>query len=115
MIVRNNHHDGRNRNSQAALAYDRLRPRLEMLWETESVDPSSVNEFELRLQEKWPELFAMLLRLYGNRWDFFFHLEQILLTIARGWIHRPLELRVSDEHRILDPNWFLIYHHQRRL
>ncbi len=107
MIVRNNHHDGRNRNAQADLAYDRLRPRLEMLWETESVDPSSVDEFERRLQEKWPDLFAMLLRLYGNRWDFFFHLEQILLTIARGWILRPGELRVSDEHRINDPNWFL--------
>ncbi len=92
---------------QADLAYSRLLPRLELLWETEGGERELTQDFERRLQRHWPELFTLLLSLYGGRWDFFYHIEQILLTLARAWLLRPADLKKADEQRIHDPRWFL--------
>ncbi len=107
MIGLSNGQAGKRLTPQAELALQRLLPRLEVLWEAEGVDASQASDFQSRLLRQWPELFSLLMGLYGHRWDFFFHLEQILLTIARSWLLRPEELKQSDEHRIHDANWFL--------
>jgi amylosucrase len=89
---------------QARQALARLAPRLaETL---AAADPGEAAEFHARLERHWPQLFGHLLDLYGGRWDFFYHLEQILLTVARGWLARPPELRALDHTRELDPAWF---------
>ncbi len=54
------------------------------------------SEFEHRLSSHWPKLFSLLFRLYGGRYDFFYHLEQILITIAENWHHRSPDLREQD-------------------
>lgn len=88
-------------------ALQRLMPRLRELWESEQVEEAQVAVFEERLAYHWPRLFGLLLHLYGDRWDFFYHLEQILLTIARGWLLRPDTMKELDDHRVHNPKWFL--------
>lgn len=92
---------------EAELSLQRLTPRLEEHWDAENLSTPLREEFEVRLKEYWPELFSLLFELYGSRYDFFFHLEQILLTAAETWSHRPEELREVDRHRINEPDWFL--------
>lgn len=90
----------------AQISLRRLLPRLRQLWESEQTDPEVSEPFEERLLRYWPGLFDLLRQLYGNRYDFFYHLEQILLTAARGWLLRGPELRLIDYHRVNDPRWF---------
>ena len=91
---------------EAEISLQRLMPRLQGCWDSERVDPELRHQFEARLGEHWTPLFELLYDLYGSRYDFFFHLEQILLTAARAWANRPAELRRIDQHRILEPEWF---------
>lgn len=90
----------------AQISLKRLLPRLHQLWESEQPDAEVIESFEERLVQEWPRLFRLLRHLYGQRYDFFYHLEQILLTAARGWLLRGEDLRQSDYHRTYDPNWF---------
>ncbi|MEZ6091807.1 MAG: alpha-amylase family glycosyl hydrolase [Pirellulaceae bacterium] len=91
---------------EADLSLKRLRPRLDAAWERLSVEPAAVHEFEHRLQHHWRPLFALLMHLYGSRYDFFYHLERILITAAEAWAARPAVLRTQDHHRINEPDWF---------
>ena len=54
----------------------------------------------------FPRLFRLLLHLYGNRYDFFYHLERILEAGARMWLARPADLKALDTRREADPGWF---------
>ncbi len=91
----------------ADLTLQRLRPRLEEYWRQRGTSESRCREFELRLREHWLELFRILFRLYGTRYDFFYHIEQVLLTAAAAWAERPEPLCELDLHRCNDPGWFL--------
>lgn len=62
--------------------------------------------FEDRLRKNWDRLFTLLFSLYGERYDFFYHLEEIVRTIHSGWEDRPANLRKLDDKRIHDPHWF---------
>ncbi len=92
---------------EADLTLQRLTPRLETFWDSEEVTPQLRKEFEHRLEHHWHQLFGVLFDLYGDRYDFFYHLEQILLTAAAAWAHRPEKLRDVDRHRVNEPDWFL--------
>ncbi len=91
---------------EADLSLKRLAPRLQAFWDAHNADEELRHEFGLRLADHWEELFALLFELYGTRYDFFFHLEQILLTAAAAWLDRPEPLRELDRHRINEPDWF---------
>ncbi len=91
---------------EADLSLRRLSPRLVAYWEAAGVEERLRHEFEVRLQEYWPQLFRLLYELYGSRYDFFYHLEQILLTAAKAWAERNEALRQVDRHRVNEPNWF---------
>ncbi|MCA9121930.1 MAG: alpha-glucosidase C-terminal domain-containing protein [Planctomycetaceae bacterium] len=91
---------------EADLSLRRLRPRLDAEWDRSQTPEEAICRFESRLAEHWPSLFMLLFELYGQRYDFFYHLEQILLTAARGWADRPEALRELDAHRINEPDWF---------
>lgn len=91
---------------KADLTLQRLQPQLEAVWRTSQISDVKQHEFELRLKEHWRPLFALLFRLYHSRYDFFYHIEQVLLTAARAWAERPEDLCKLDRHRINEPNWF---------
>jgi len=96
---------------EAVLTLKRLMPRLRTLWTEENrlspgVASTETLRFEQRLEKHWPELFDILFELYGSRYDFFYHLEEILLATARSWQDRPEPLRKLDEQRIHNPDWF---------
>ncbi len=78
-------------------ATGRPEPEIEMLGET----------IEARLQEHWMKLFGLLHRLYGHHYDFFYYLENILLTAIDCWLERPPELLELDRRRENNPNWYL--------
>lgn len=91
---------------KADLTLQRLQPRLEEVWQSNSIDDSKRHEFEVRLDQHWPSLFKLLHQLYGDRYDFFFHMEQVLITAARAWVDRSEDLCKLDQHRVNDPDWF---------
>ncbi|MGE0376804.1 MAG: alpha-amylase family glycosyl hydrolase [Planctomycetaceae bacterium] len=91
---------------EADLTRRRLAPRLAALWAEEQVPPETVRTFDRRLDEQWRRLFELLFRLYSNRYDFFYSVEQILITAARAAAQRPAVLRDLDEHRVNEPKWF---------
>jgi len=92
---------------QADLTLRRLQPRLEAVWEAQSCDAQQRREFDHRLEQHWRSLFRLLSRLYGHRYDFFYHMEEILKTAVHAWIERPTQLRKLDHHRVNTPDWFV--------
>ena len=99
-------HDAVGLELESQISLRRVAPRLTLLWEQTDTDHRLRVEFETRLIRHWSETFALLHELYGTRYDFFYHLEQILLTAAEAWITRPESLRQVDRHREIEPDWF---------
>jgi hypothetical protein len=69
---------------QAQLSLGRLLPRLRA--QLEAAAPADRQAFETRLTANFPTLFELLLHLYGDRYDFFYHLERILAAAAESWL-----------------------------
>jgi amylosucrase len=90
---------------QAQVSLERLLPRLEAQC-TAPGDGAGWRLFVQRLSTHFPRLFRLLYQLYGNQYDFFDHLETILLTATRLALARPPELRALDAAREADPGWF---------
>ncbi len=87
--------------------FERLFPRVEReLGNFISADPQGWREFTDRLQKYFPSFFHLYLGLYGARYDFFFHLEDLLLSLARSWFARAADLRQLDKAREQNPLWF---------
>ena len=93
--------------AKAAVALDRLMPRLRATFEVERMSDDDVDEITGRIHQHFPRLFHLLLELYGDRWDFFYHLEEILQTIVRGYSVREESMRKLDRRRTNDPEWYL--------
>ena len=90
---------------RAALSLARLLPRLEARFAPEC-SPEDWAAFTARLGANFDRLFAALLHLYGDQYDFFFHLESILAMAARSWLDRPTALKALDAAREAAPTWF---------
>jgi len=90
---------------QAQVSLERLLPRLEAQWPT-AAEEAGWRLFAQRLTTHFPRLFHLLHQLYGQRDDFFDHLESILLTASRLALARPPELRALDAAREAKPGWF---------
>jgi amylosucrase len=88
-------------------ALKRLLPRVEKeLSDSISSDPNGWKNFVRRLRIYFPALFNLYYGLYGTRYDFFFHLEDLLISLARSWLGRSIDLRELDETREAHPLWF---------
>jgi len=94
---------------EASLSLNRLLPPLRRDFGVENLDaaPEKWILFEGRLARYWPRLFPLLLKLFGNRYDFFYHLGAILRTLAQAWMDRSPELIEHDSRREEDPEWLL--------
>lgn len=100
------HSSGNDVAFRADLTLQRIQPRLDEIWTSTKIEDARRQEFELRLDEHWRPLFQQLHQLYCTRYDFHFHVEQILITAARAWAERSDNLCQLDHHRINDPDWF---------
>ena len=87
---------------QANLTLVRLLPRLKAA--LEHVQDGEV--FLGRVQAHFSDVFASFFQLYGGHYDFFYHLERALLTAAEAFSERPEALKVLDQKRLDEPNWF---------
>ncbi len=68
--------------------------------------PQQWEQFEARLITHFPQLFGLLHHLYGNQYDFFYFLEELVRVMADTWIKRPDELKELDLVRLSNPDWF---------
>lgn len=91
------------RHSATSLA--RLMPRLEARLGSQ-VDEAEWQAYKERVHRHFPRLFKLLYQLYGHYYDFFYHLEDILLTVTRMWLERTAELKALDAIRQSDPHWY---------
>lgn len=90
---------------ERARTWARLLPRLEADW-AGAMPAADWATFRARLEAHFPDLFQLLVRLYGGRYDFYHHLEQILGMAASMWRDRPAELKALDATREADATWF---------
>jgi glycosidase len=92
---------------EALRTLHRLIPRLETaLADQIEQDPDGWGQFSARLGQHFPLLFRLYHSLYSNRYDFFFHLEDLLTGLACAWFQRPADLRALDQAREAHPLWF---------
>ncbi|GAB4516265.1 MAG: alpha-amylase family glycosyl hydrolase [Anaerolineae bacterium] len=87
---------------QAERTILRLLPRIKPLFE----DNDSYTLFTLRMQQHFPRAFQHLYHLYGQQYDFFYHLENTVQMLAALFIQRPADLRTLDAEREAEPLWF---------
>ncbi|NMC53678.1 MAG: amylosucrase [Chloroflexi bacterium] len=93
--------------NKALLALERLRPRLEEQFKAERQrSPEDWLAFIDRLERHFETLFSLLLQLYANQHDFYFHLEKLLHSLAQSWFARPADLKQLDLSRESNPDWF---------
>jgi amylosucrase len=85
---------------QAQLSLNRLLPRIEPILDKDA------EIFIVRLREHFPTIFRLLHAMYGDQYDFFYHLEQILISAAQAFTSRPPDLKVLDRQRESQPLWF---------
>lgn len=89
-------------NHQAQLTLTRLLPRLQ----SALPDLNDRQVFTSRVTEHFPRLFTLLYQLYADHYDFFYHLEQALLTAADAYRDRAADLKALDQQREQDRSWF---------
>lgn len=90
---------------QIATSLSRLLPRLSERF-AERTEPESWQEYITRIKTHFPRLFRLLYQLYGNQYDFFYHLENILAIATKMWLDRSDDLKALDVMRQADPHWY---------
>lgn len=83
----------------------RLLPRLEERF-SDRIEIGEWQGYVERLKTHFPHLFRLLYQLYGQQYDFFYHLENILTTTTKMWLERPDDLKALDVMRQADPYWY---------
>ena len=91
---------------QATLSLKRLKPR----WCTRFLQQPTATEEQWqilweRTEKQFPALFDRLHALYGGRYDFFYHLEEIIFEALKAGFARSIELKQLDIQRLNDPLW----------
>lgn len=87
---------------QAQISLSRLLPRIEPI----ITDPDERRVFVQRLNAHFPRLFKLMVTLYGNQYDFFYHLEQTLCEAARYYVRRAPDMKQRDIERENDRCWY---------
>ncbi|MBN1679153.1 MAG: alpha-glucosidase C-terminal domain-containing protein [Anaerolineae bacterium] len=96
-----------NLETEARVTLQRLRPRIEpLLADADTLTNDDRAIFLDRLERLFPAIFRLMFDLYGQRYDFFYHLEQTLFTVVDLYAARPPELKALDRQREANPQWF---------
>ncbi|HEY0735620.1 MAG TPA: alpha-amylase family glycosyl hydrolase [Herpetosiphonaceae bacterium] len=99
-------HEAETLRRQAARSIDRLLPRVRAAFAEAGGSTEDWQVFEARLRREWERLFGLLLQLYGQQYDFFYHLELLLCAVANSWRERAPWLKQRDADREANPDWF---------
>ena len=90
---------------RSTISLSRLLPRLSERF-ADRVEPEAWQEYIKRIKTHFPRLFRLLYQLYGNQYDFFYHLENILAIATKMWLARSADLKALDVMRQADPHWY---------
>lgn len=71
------------------------------------ISKADLRHFYTRLGANFYAIHSLFEKLYGDRDDFSEHALKLVETMARKYIKRPEELKLADEERERDYNWFL--------
>ena len=98
---------------QPTLSLKRLKPR----WRARFLQQPTATEEQWqilweRTEKQFPALFDRLHALYGGHYDFFYHLEEIIVEALKAGLARSIELKQLDIQRLNDPLWI---HNQKML
>jgi len=86
---------------------DRLIPRLKTRYAVfAESNPEDWGIFVKRLNTHFGGLFSILLHLYKDRYDFFYHLEELLAAITQFYVDRSTTLKDLDQDREANPDWY---------
>ena len=92
---------------KAQRTLERLMPRIDADYAPYAQkNPQAWGQFHARLKQHFPRLFGILLHLYGNQYDFFYHVEALLDLMAQAWTARGEDLQTLDITREEQPAWF---------
>jgi amylosucrase len=73
-------------------------PRVEEMLKAEiKKDRLGWNQFSSRLQRNFSLLFMLYADVYNDRYDFFYHLEDLIVSIAPLWFRRKFN-GIEEEH-----------------
>ena len=64
------------------------------------------NAFLQRLQPNFSELLNLLYQLYFNKFDFYYHIQQLWVSLWHAYKKRPQNLKKIDQKREKNPLWF---------
>jgi amylosucrase len=94
--------------TQSRRTLDRLLPHLEERYRARRgrMTADQWRAFTQRLETHFPRLFKLLYRVYGQQYDFFYYLEELLNIAARMWLERSAELKTLDLAREQNPQWY---------
>lgn len=62
--------------------------------------------FGQRLEENFVVLFSVLHQVYGQRYDFYYFLQQLAHIMKRALKERSHKLKQQDKKRVNEPDWF---------
>jgi amylosucrase len=62
--------------------------------------------FQQRLEENFVVLFSLLHQVYGQRYDFYYFLQQLVHIMKSALEERSHKLKLQDKKRINEPDWF---------
>jgi amylosucrase len=90
-----------------ATTYDRLMPRVKQrLASLPAFSPAEYAVFSNRLNHHFSQLFSLLFDIYGHQYDFYFHLEELLVLMGTAWLERKPALKQRDLTRESEPFWY---------
>ena len=96
------------RGKAASRSLERFMPALRERYRAEiDRSPAEWAAYETRLAEHFPALFSILIDIYGDAFDFYYHLQQLVEILTASWVARSDSLKICDRERLDQPDWFL--------
>jgi amylosucrase len=64
------------------------------------------DSFHNQLAGGFKDVFTLSFELYGHRYDFFYQIKQVVMSLYDSFKNRDIHLKKLDETRLSDSNWF---------
>ncbi len=93
------------------VTYNRLLPKIEKkVGSFKGYSEENWALFIHRLDKNFDRLFNLLLDIYGDQFDFYYHFEQLILLMAKSFFNRSNKLIKRDLKREAQPYWYQSNH-----